>query len=143
MSSTRRQSLRHIFDGPVIREDTQLLWMLIGLAAADIGIAAYLSLFPVNAGFLYFVVVVLFGAIAFIAAAGMRFKNHYSPPGIFWFLTTIAAFQALNIVVMWAGLLISWKVTGHPGYPVAIGALFGLAPLPVGVWQLGRKLRRL
>jgi hypothetical protein len=74
MSSTSRQSLRHIFDGPVIREDTQLLWMLIGLAAADIAMAAYLSLFPVNAGFLYFVVGVLFGAIAFIAAASMRFK---------------------------------------------------------------------
>lgn len=141
MNSVSRQPLRHIFEGPVIREDTQLLWMLIALAAVDVATAAYLSLFPVYAGFLYFIVGVLFVAIAFIAAASLRFKNHYSPTGIVFFLATIAAFQAWNILVMWGGLLISWKATGHPGYPVALGAAVGLVPLPVGTWLLRRKLR--
>ena len=142
MNSASRQPLRHIFDGPVIREDTQLLWMLLGLAAVDIATAAYLSLFPVYAGFLYFIVGILFGAVAFMAAAGMRIRNHYSPTGIVWFLATVGAFQAWNIVVMWAALLISWKVSGHPGYPVAVGAAVGLVPLPVGIWQLRRRLRQ-
>ena len=142
MNSASRQSLRHIFEGPVIREDAQLQWMLVALAALDIGIAAYLSLFPMDTGFLYFIVGIMFAAIAFIATAAMRFKNHYSPTGIVWFLATVGAFQAWNIVVMWAALLISWKASGHPGYPVAIGAAVGLIPLPVGIWQLRRRLRQ-
>jgi hypothetical protein len=141
-SASRPTVLREMLAGPVSREDRQLLWMLGGLAAVDVAMAAYLSLFPLYAGFLYFIVGILFAALAFIGIASVRFKNHYSPAGIFWFLATIGAFQALNLVVMWAGLLISWRVSGRPGYPIAIGALLGLAPLAVGVWQLGRKLRR-
>ncbi len=140
-SASQPMVFREMLAGPVRREDAQLVWMLVGLTAVDVGIATFLSLFPVDAGFLYFIVGILFAAVALIGVASTRFKSHYSPAGIFWFLATVGAFQALNIVVMWAGLLISWKASGHPGYPVAIGAAVGLVPLPAGIWLLGRKLR--
>ncbi len=141
-SASQPTVFREMLAGPVSREDAQLVWMLVGLAAVDIGIATFLSLFPLYAGFLYFIVGILFAAIALIGVASTRFKGHYSQAGIFWFLATIGAFQALNIVVMWAGLLISWRASGHPGYPIALAAVVGLVPLPVGIWQLGRRLRR-
>jgi hypothetical protein len=142
MSSTSQQSVRDLLSGAAISEDRQLLWMLYGLVAVDVASAAYLSLFPLDTGFLYFIVGIMFGASAFIGVGAARFRRHYSPAGILWFLATIGAFQAWNVVVMWVSLLTRWWAHNQPGYHIAAGAAIGLIPLLVGISLLARKLRR-
>src|SRR5260370_29883758 len=121
-SASQPTVFREMLAGPVRREDAQLVWMLVGLTAVDVGIATFLSLFPVDAGFLYFIVGILFAAVPLLGVASARFKRHYSPAGIFWVLAAAGALQALNIGVMWAGLLISWNASGHPGRPFPVRA---------------------
>lgn len=142
MSSASRQSVREIFAGPVSREDRQLLWMLFGLVAVDVALAAYLSLFPTDAGFLYFIVGIILGGTAFNAVGFLRLKHHYSVAGIFWFLTIIAIFSTWNLVVMWGSLLSRWWAHGQPGYHIGTSAIVGLIPLLIAIWRFGLKLRK-
>jgi len=140
--SASQQSVREIFAGPVTREDWQLVWMFAGLVSLDVAVAAYLSLFPIDGGFLYFIVGIMFGASVLIGAGSLRFKHHYSAAGFFWFLASIGAFQAWNIVIMWGSLLSRWWTHNQPGYHIGIGAIVGLIPLVIGIWKLGQKLTR-
>ncbi len=142
MSSASQQSVREIFAGPVSREDRQLLWMLIGLVAVDVALAAYLSLFPIYAGFLYFIMGIMFGGAAVNAAGILRLKRHYSVAGIFWLMTTIAIFSVWNLIVMWVSLLSRWWAPSQPAYHIGVSAVIGLVPLLMGIWLLGRKLRK-
>jgi len=138
--SGNQPSVREIFAGPVTREDWQLVWMLAGLVALDVAVAAYLSLVPVDGGFLYFIVGIMFGASVLIGVGSLRFRHHYSAAGFFWFLASIGAFQAWNIVIMWGSLLSRWWTHNQPGYHIGIGAVIGLIPLLIGIWRLGQKL---
>jgi len=142
MSSASPQSVREIFAGPLAREDGQLLWMLIGLAAVDAALAAYLSLFPRYAGGLYFIVGIVFVGTAFNVAGILRLKRHYSISGIFWFMATIAIVSIWNLVVMWVSLLSRWWASSQPGYHVGISAAIGLLPLLISIGLLGRKVRQ-
>jgi hypothetical protein len=140
MRSASQASVREIFAGPATREDGELVWMLVALFVLDIALAGYLSLFPVDAGFLYFIVGIMLGALAFDLAGLLRLKRHYSFAGIFWFITSIGAFQAWNIVVMWVTLGTRWWAHHQPGYHIGVGAAVGIVPLLVGIWKFGSKV---
>src|SRR5438445_12257180 len=73
--SASQQSVREIFAGPVTREDWQLVWMFAGLVSLDVAVAAYLSLFPIDGGFLYVIVGIVSGASVLIRVGSTSFKN--------------------------------------------------------------------
>jgi hypothetical protein len=142
MSSTSQQSLRDILRGAAQHDDRELLWMLIALLGFDVVVAAGLSLFPIFAAWLYFIVAIMFGGTALLIAGLLRLKSHYSVAGIFWFMATIGLFQLWCVIVMWAGVLTGWWASNQPGYHLALSAAVGLVPLGIGTWLLGRKLRQ-
>jgi hypothetical protein len=143
MSASRQSVLREMLAGPVNDADRQLLWTLAGLAAVGIALAAYLSLFPRDAGFLYFIAGIMFASAACVAAVSLRLKNHdYSPAGILWLMATIGVFEVWTVVVMGVSLMSRWWAHGQPGYHVGVSAIVGLAPLLISIWVLGRKLRK-
>ena len=132
-----------MFAGPVKPADGQFVWTLFGLVAVTVALAAYLSLFPQDAGFLYFFIGIMFASSACTAAVSLRLKHHdYSPAAVLWLFATIALFQVWNLVVMGVSLLSRWWALGQPGYHIGVSAVVGLIPLLISIRVLGRKLRK-
>ncbi len=124
--------MRAAFALPLIREDSQLVWLLILLMLADIVAGGVISFEqaggPIWIRGCYFGAGTYFAGVAVILIAGLRFKNHYSVAGLFWILATILTFHVWNLAIISANL--------------GVTAAIGLLPLLVAIWQLRQKLRR-
>src|SRR5438045_4432875 len=116
-----------MFAGPVKPADGQFVWTLFGLVAVAVALAAYLSLFPQDAGFLYFFIGIMFASSACTAAVSLRLKHHdYSPAAVLWLFATIALFPVCNLVVSRASLLSRWWSLGPPGSHFGVRAVSSL-----------------
>ena len=138
--------MRAAFALPLIREDSQLVWLLILLLLADIVAGGVISFEqaggPIWIRGCYFGAGTYFAGVAVILIAGLRFKNHYSVAGLFWILATILTFHVWNLAIISASILIGWWSAHQPGWHLGVTAAIGLLPLLVAIWQLRQKLRR-
>lgn len=121
------------------------MWLLVGLAAATGLVAALGTLIKGSLAYagIYLALGTFVVAMVLMGGVVLRLRAHYSVAGCLWFLTSVAAYQLLNIVVMWTSLLSGWWAAGQPGYHVGLTTAIGLVPLLGGIWKLGRKLATL
>jgi hypothetical protein len=111
---------------PLKREDSELRWMLAGLAAVYLVLAGLIVL--LGGGALLVGIASWLGGIAFGAVALIRFgRGHFSVGGLTWFLVAILLFQG------WAGAAWWWAFLTRPPNPslVSLGTVMASAALPL------------
>jgi hypothetical protein len=124
----------------VRRNDRQLSWMLLLVAAAYLGVGAVMSL-SLRHGTPFApaaVIVTLVAAIGAAVVIALRIPA-YSRAGIIRYFSTIIAFNLWNAAVISASIATRFWASGQPGYHFGVSVAIAVIPLLAGAWLLVRR----
>jgi lysylphosphatidylglycerol synthetase-like protein (DUF2156 family) len=126
--------------GQVRRNDRQLAWMLLVLAAAFLAVAALFS-FESREGRSFAgpaVLLMLAAALIAVVVIGLRIRA-YSRGGIKWFFSAAIAFSLWNAAVSAVSSITRFWAPNQPNYHFAISVVVAVIPLVVGGFALARR----
>jgi hypothetical protein len=126
----------------VRRADHQLGWIVLGIAAMYLAVAAVVSTLPdprrggpvVGSAIVAIMVVGLVGLVF----VGLRIRA-YSRTAILLYFGGIAAFNLWNGIVFGVSIATRWFTATQPSYHFGISAVVAVIPLLVAAWLILRR----
>jgi hypothetical protein len=136
LAEANRQAVR------VRHADHQLGWILVGIAAMYLGVAAVMSTLPdprragpvAGPAILAIMIVGLVGLV-FI---GLRIRA-YSRTAILQYFGGIIAFNLWNVTVFGVSIATRWFTPPQPSYHFGISVVVAVMPLLVAAWLILRR----
>ena len=126
----------------VRRADHQLAWMLLGIAAIYLAVAAVMSTLPDprRAGPVAgpAILAILISGLVACIVIGLRIRA-YSRTGILLYFGGIAAFNLWNGIVVATSLITRWWAPAQPSYHFGLSVAVGSIPLLVVAWLIWRR----
>jgi hypothetical protein len=126
----------------VHRADHQLGWVILGIAAIYLSVAAVMSSLPdlrrggpVASLAILAILVVGLGTCVFVA---LRIRA-YSRTGILLYFGGIAAFNLWNALVVGVSIGTRWWASTQPSYHFGVSVAVGTIPLLVVAWLIWRR----
>jgi hypothetical protein len=124
----------------VVRNDRQLAWILLVLAAVFLAAAALISLEPRQGRSFAGPAVLLMLAAALVAVVVILLRiRAYSRVGIKWFFSAAIAFNLWNAAVSAVSSLTRFWAPGQPNYHFGMSVVVAVIPLVVGGVVLARR----
>ncbi len=124
----------------VHRNDRQLCWMLLLVAAAYLGAGVVMSLSPREGRSFAGPAVVVMLAAAIVAAVviGLRIRA-YGRASMIMYFVSIIAFNLWNSAIVSASIATRFWASGQPSYHFGLSVMVAIIPLLIGALLIGRR----
>jgi hypothetical protein len=126
-----------MFALPLSQGDSELRWMLVGLAVADLIWTA--AVVAVGHGALWLLIGLNAGSGALLILVVFRLRaRHYSVGGFTWFLAANFGFSVCQVLLLWVPTLLRLGVYNRLAF--AVSQLIVVAPLLAAAWLMTRRI---